>query len=138
MSSAAAAGGNPSARCRRFASAGISSPGVTETATSAANAVDTVTNAPLKLLNMASEKVHDMVSGKKASDESVALASAAEEEKTPALEEPVKEPANAQELEPSVAAPAAQPEEPTKVVAASSMEQPAASASANRYFTYGG
>lgn len=47
-------------------------------AASATEAVDTVANAPLKIVNAASEKLREALSGKKASDESAKLAAAAE------------------------------------------------------------
>ena len=51
---------------------------ITSSAASATEAVDTVANAPLKIVNAASEKLREALSGKKASDESAKLAAAAE------------------------------------------------------------
>ena len=51
---------------------------ITGSAASATEAVDTVANAPLKIVNAASEKLREALSGKKASDESAKLAAAAE------------------------------------------------------------
>lgn len=51
---------------------------ITSSAASATEAVDTVANAPLKIVNAASEKLREALSGKKTSDESAKLAAAAE------------------------------------------------------------
>ena len=51
---------------------------ITETAASAANAVDAVANTPLRIVNTATEKLRDAFSGRKASDESACLAEARE------------------------------------------------------------
>ena len=51
---------------------------ITSSAASATEAVDTVANAPLKIVNAASESCAKPFQGKKASDESAELAAAAE------------------------------------------------------------
>ncbi|MDO5043580.1 MAG: hypothetical protein Q4D92_08740 [Slackia sp.] len=51
---------------------------ITETTASAANAVDTVANTPLKLVNTATEKLRDAFSARKASVESASLADSAQ------------------------------------------------------------
>lgn len=53
---------------------------ITETTASAANAVDTVANTPLKLVNSATEKLRSAFSVRKASEESASLARSAESE----------------------------------------------------------
>lgn len=52
---------------------------MTKTASNATAAVDTVANAPLKLVNAATDKLRSAFSSKKASDDSVALGGFAEE-----------------------------------------------------------
>ena len=60
---------------------------MTTSAAGAANAVETVANTPMKLVNTAAEKLRGAFSQKKASDASVALGSAAEEAQAAALGE---------------------------------------------------
>ncbi len=55
---------------------------LTSSASSAANAVDTVANTPLKLVSTAADRLRGVFLHKKASDASIALGSAAEEEET--------------------------------------------------------
>lgn len=60
---------------------------MTTSAAGAANAVETVANTPMKLVNTAAEKLRGAFSQKKASDASVALGSAGEEAQAAALGE---------------------------------------------------
>ena len=56
---------------------------ITSSASSAVNAVDTVTNAPIELVNSVTKKVRRKFTTKKASDESVALGQGAPDEPNP-------------------------------------------------------
>ncbi len=60
---------------------------ITEGVSSAVDAVDTAANAPMKLVNTASEKVRGVFKARKASDESVALGSAPKKDVLPAVQE---------------------------------------------------
>ena len=56
-----------------------------ETTASAASAVDTVANTPLKLVESATEKLRDAFAARKASDESASLAASAEASKASSI-----------------------------------------------------
>lgn len=58
---------------------------IAETTASAASAVDTVANTPLKLVESATEKLRDAFAARKASDESASLAASAEASKASSI-----------------------------------------------------
>lgn len=101
---------------------------ITETTASAASAVDTVANTPLKLVNTATEKLRDAFAARKASQESEALAAAGE--------------AAAEHAEAAVGKDAASEASAPRVSQASHVGEDRAAAldadrEAEQYFTYG-
>ena len=120
---------------------------MTTSAAGAANAVETVANTPMKLVNTAAEKLRGAVSQKKASDASVALGSAAEEAQAAALGaasegaaqpaapvEPVEAPAPA--AVETVEQPAVEPALQVQDVPAAEPSAPKAEEASSGYFTY--
>lgn len=114
-------------------------------AAGAANAVETVANTPMKLVNTAAEKLRGAFSQKKASDASVALGSAAEEAQAAALGEAsaaasfaaAEAPAELAATEqPAPAEAPAQPAPQTQEAPAAEPAAPKAEGSASGYFTY--
>ena len=104
---------------------------ITDSASNAVGAVETVTNAPMEIMNNVTSKVRDKLKAKRASDESVALGEAKAKAQAAALAgAPVEEPAQ-QEAKPQAPQKADAPEAATQVEAAQeASDQPA-------YFTYG-
>ena len=120
---------------------------MTTSAAGAANAVETVANTPMKLVNTAAEKLRGAFSQKKASDASVALGSAAEEAQAAALGaasegaaqpaapvEPVEAPAPA--AVEAVEQPAVEPALQVQDVPAAEPSAPKAEEASSGYFTY--
>ena len=106
---------------------------ITGSLSSATDALDTAANAPMKLVNTASEKVRGVFKGRKASDESIALGASKAEEKKEALPVVEEEAASAAEETPVEEALAEAVEEIAEAV--ESVEEAAASAK-DGYFTY--
>ncbi len=94
---------------------------IAEATASAASAVDTVANTPLKLVESATEKLRDAFSSRKASEESATLAASAEASKASSIAGGVQEGAASQ-------APVAN--------AAASKAPEAAEDAGESYFTY--
>ena len=118
---------------------------MTTSAAGAANAVETVANTPMKLVNTAAEKLRGAFSQKKASDASVALGSAAEEAQAAALGEAsaaasfAAAEAPAEPAATEQPAPAEAPAHPVPQTQEAPAAEPAASkveGSASGYFTY--
>ena len=118
---------------------------MTTSAAGAANAVETVANTPMKLVNTAAEKLRGAFSQKKASDASVALGSAGEEARAAALGEAsaaasfaaAEAPADPAATEqPAPAEAPAQPAPQTQEAPAAEPAAPKAEGSASGYFTY--
>lgn len=118
---------------------------MTTSAAGAANAVETVANTPMKLVNTAAEKLRGAFSQKKASDASVALGSAGEEARAAALggasaaasfaaAEAPADPAATEQPAPAEAP--AQPAPQTQEAPAAEPAAPKAEGSASGYFTY--
>lgn len=99
---------------------------ITSSAASATEAVDTVANAPLKIVNAASEKLREALSGKKASDESAKLAAAVE----------AAAPAEFAAIEGDQAAACAPEAHAPEIAAEKSASEPEPQ-TAGGYFTYG-
>lgn len=118
---------------------------MTTSAAGAANAVETVANTPMKLVNTAAEKLRGTFSQKKASDASVALGSAGEEARAAALgEAPAAAPAAFAGEPGEPAAPAAADASAQAAVdSAPQVQEPSSGSAASKdenastgYFTY--
>lgn len=118
---------------------------MTTSAAGAANAVETVANTPMKLVNTAAEKLRGAFSQKKASDASVALGSAGEEARAAALgEAPAAAPAAFAGEPGEPAAPAAADASAQAAVdSAPQVQEPSSGSAASKdenastgYFTY--
>ncbi len=117
---------------------------LTGSAAGAANAVETVANTPMKLVNTAAEKLRGAFSQKKASDASVALGSAGEAAEAAALGGPSEAPAQgddaaspAGEAEGAQAVPSSPEQHGASSAPADSAEETSAPSSATSgYFTY--